>query len=55
VDELRYPSSRFFAKASSRPGAKERLRYRADRKGRYFVQVKISGPGFGGYKLQLFR
>jgi subtilisin family serine protease len=55
VDELRYPSSRFFAKASSRPGAKERLRYRADRKGRYFVQVKISEPGFGGYKLQLFR
>jgi hypothetical protein len=55
LDELRYPSSRFFAKASSRPGAKERLRYRADRKGRYFVQVKISAPGSGGYKLQLFR
>jgi subtilisin family serine protease len=55
VDELRYPSSRFFAKASSRPGAKERLRYRADRKGRFFVQVKISAPGSGGYKLQLFR
>jgi subtilisin family serine protease len=55
LDELRYPSSRFFAKASRRPGAKERLRYRADRKGRYFVQVKISAPGAGGYKLQLFR
>jgi len=53
VDDVRYPSG--VVKASARPGSRDRLRYRAYRAGRYYVQVKISEPGAGAYTLQLFR
>jgi subtilisin family serine protease len=43
------------ADQSNRPGAKDKLWFRPARRGRYYVQVKITQPGSGLYKLQLFR
>jgi hypothetical protein len=54
LDDVRYPNSRWVAK-SDLPGSHDKLRFRAQRSGRYFVQVKITQPGSGPYKLQLFR
>ena len=53
VDHFR--SINQLAKESSRPGAKEQLRYRVRRTGVYYVQVKMSEPGAGSYKLTLRR
>jgi Subtilase family len=39
----------------SGPGANERLAYRARKPGLHYVQVKISQPGAGSYKLELRR
>jgi subtilisin family serine protease len=52
--DVRYPNGRWVAK-SDLPGSHDKLRFRAHRPGRYFVQVKITEPGSGPYKLQLFR
>ena len=43
------------AEISGRPGAKEYVSHRAERSGRYYVQVKISKPGDGHYTLVLVR
>jgi subtilisin family serine protease len=40
---------------STRPGAKDTLRFRPTRAGRYYVQVKITDPGAGRYRLDLVR
>jgi hypothetical protein len=34
------------------PGAPERVRYRAPRKGWYYVQVKLAAPGAGPYRIK---
>jgi hypothetical protein len=54
VTDVRYPSGTWLRK-SKRPGALDRLRFRAGKAGRYYVQVKITEPGDGPYKLQLVR
>jgi len=54
LGDVRYPNGRWVAK-SDLPGSHDKLRFRAYRPGRYFVQVKITEPGSGPYKLQLFR
>jgi subtilisin family serine protease len=54
LGDVRYPNGRWVAK-SDLPGSRDKLRFRAYRPGRYFVQVKITEPGSGPYKLQLFR
>jgi subtilisin family serine protease len=54
LGDVRYPNGRWVAK-SDLPGSHDKLRFRAHRPGRYFVQVKITEPGSGPYKLQLFR
>jgi subtilisin family serine protease len=50
-----YRSINQLAGHKSGPGANERLTYRARRPGLYYVQVKISEPGAGSYKLVLRR
>jgi hypothetical protein len=40
---------------SKRRGAKDTLRFRPRRAGRYYVQVKITEPGSGPYRLDLVR
>jgi subtilisin family serine protease len=40
---------------SRREGANDTLRFRAERPGRYYVQVKIAAPGSGPYRLNLVR
>jgi hypothetical protein len=54
LDEARALSGRRLER-SERPGWIEKVSYRAQRRGRYYVQVKISEPGSGPYTLQLFR
>jgi hypothetical protein len=54
LDDIRELSGRW-ARKSDRPGAREKVRYRAERSGRYYVQVKISEPGNGHYTLKLVR
>jgi subtilase family protein len=54
LGDVRYPSGRWVAK-SDLPGSHDRLRFRAHRRGRYFVQVKITDPGSGVYTLKLAR
>ena len=54
LGDIRYPSSRWVARTDL-PGAHDRLRFRAPRPGRYFVQVKMTDPGQGIYTLQLVR
>jgi subtilisin family serine protease len=53
INEIRYASR--WAARSIRPGAQDRLTYRARRTGTYYVQVKISEPGSGAYSLTLVR
>jgi subtilisin family serine protease len=40
---------------STRPGARDTLRFRAPRAGRYYVQVKMTQPGSAPYRLDLRR
>jgi len=54
LDDVRYPTSRWVAR-SDLPGSHDKLRFRAPRAGRYFVQVKITEPGSGVYTLRLVR
>ena len=54
LDDVRYPTSRWVAR-SVLPGSHDKLRLRAPRAGRYFVQVKITEPGSGVYTLRLVR
>jgi Subtilase family len=54
LGDIRYPSSRWVARTDL-PGSHDRLRFRASRPGRYFVQVKMTEPGQGVYTLQLVR
>lgn len=54
LDDIRELSGRS-ARKSDGPGAKEKVRYRAARSGRYYVHVKISEPGRGDYTLVLVR
>jgi subtilase family protein len=53
VADVRYPSGTWLRR-SRKPGANDRLRFRAGKTGRYYVQVKITEPGSGPYTL-LFR
>jgi hypothetical protein len=53
INEIRYTSR--WAARSIRPGAQDRLSYRARRAGVYYVHVKISQPGWGAYSLKLVR
>jgi subtilisin family serine protease len=43
------------AESSKGRGPKEKLAHRAERRGRYYVHVKIAGPGAGYYTLELVR
>jgi hypothetical protein len=54
IDETRALSGRVLTD-SEHPGSIEKLGYRAERAGRYYVHVKISEPGSGPYTLRLFR
>jgi hypothetical protein len=54
LDEVRGLSGRVLEQSKT-PGSIERLNYRAERAGRYFVQVKVSEPGAGDYTLELRR
>lgn len=54
LDDVRQLTGRY-ARKSENPGAKEKVGYRAERAGRYYVQVKISKPGTGNYTLVLVR
>ena len=54
LDDSRRLSGRQAGK-STNPGAREKLSYRAQRRGVYYVQVKIEDPGGGAYTLQLVR
>jgi hypothetical protein len=51
VESVAPRNLRFRAAQSSRPGARERLVYRAPRSGWYYLEVKIATPGFGPYAL----
>lgn len=51
VEGLSLASLRLRAGQSARPGARERMRYRAPTPGWYYVQVKIATPGGGSYRL----
>ena len=39
------------ARQSARPGPREYLSYRAPKAGLYYVQVKLTQPGSGTYRL----
>jgi hypothetical protein len=54
LDDARSLSGRQ-AEKSDRPGVKERLSYVAERRGRYYVHVKVAKPGSGTYTLKLVR
>ena len=54
LDDTRTLSGRQLEKSAT-PSSIERLSYRAERTGRYFVQVKVSDPGDGPYTLELRR
>jgi subtilisin family serine protease len=46
---------RFRARISARPGPREYLSYRAPSAGTYFVQVRMSSPGFTRYRLTIVK
>jgi subtilisin family serine protease len=46
-----FPPRGLVAALSNRPGPEERIRYRSDRTGWYFLQVKLSEGDGGGYRL----
>ena len=51
VQDLR--SQRLRAAASVSPGAKQRIAFTAPGRGWYYLEVKVTSPGFGPYSLQL--
>jgi subtilisin family serine protease len=51
VQDLR--SQRLRAAASVSPGAKQRIVFTAPGRGWYYLEVKVTSPGFGPYSLQL--
>jgi subtilisin family serine protease len=51
VDDLR--SQKLRAAASATPGATQSLRFTAPGRGWYYVEVKVTSPGFGPYTLTL--
>jgi hypothetical protein len=54
VTDVRYPSGSW-VRRWKHPDGNDKLRYRAGRAGRYYLQVKITKPGRGPYKLVLVR
>ncbi len=50
-----FPPRGLVADLSNRPGANERLRYRADRGGWYYLQVKLSKGAGGAYRLNVVK
>jgi subtilisin family serine protease len=54
LDDVRSLSGAL-VKQSNEPGAHESLRFNVSRAGRYFVQVKVTEPGWARYTLKLVR
>jgi subtilisin family serine protease len=55
VDDHRAVTNKLINHSKQRAGSTQRLSHRAARAGLYYVQVKISSPGAGLYRLRLFR
>jgi hypothetical protein len=55
LDDVRSLTGQRVAHTSRQAGAHDKLRFRAFRPGRYYVQVKITNAGWGAYTLKLVR